>query len=89
VSYPDATFGKESRIGNVFTFLLRDILQFDNSLEESIQRMNKTRRTCNLILGVGDGKAGHFRGFQYGHSVFNVVADTNLLPTNETWHKPI
>lgn len=51
--------------------------------------MNKTRRTCNLILGVGDGKAGHFRGFQYGHSVFNVVADTNLLPTNETWHKPI
>ena len=29
VSYPDATFGKESRIGNPFTFVLRDILQFD------------------------------------------------------------
>ncbi len=26
VSYPDNTFGKESRIGNPFTFVLRDIL---------------------------------------------------------------
>lgn len=26
VSYPDSSFGKESRIGNPFTFLLREIL---------------------------------------------------------------
>lgn len=38
VSYPDATFGKESRIGNPFTFILRDVLQFDNSLDDSIHR---------------------------------------------------
>ncbi len=26
VSYPDNTFGKESRIGNPFTYVLRDII---------------------------------------------------------------
>jgi len=63
VSYPDATFGNESRIGNPFTFVLRDILQFDKTLDESINRLKTTRRTCNLLFGVGDGKAGTFRGF--------------------------
>lgn len=32
VSYPDGEFGKESRSGNPFTFVLRDILQFDKHL---------------------------------------------------------
>ena len=36
VAYPDSTFGEESRVGIPFTFLLRDILQFDNSYEVSI-----------------------------------------------------
>ena len=36
VAFPDSTFGKESRVGIPFTFLLRDILQFDNSYEVSI-----------------------------------------------------
>lgn len=86
VSYPDDTFGKESRIGNPFTFVLRDILQFDKNIEQSIKRMQTTRRTCNLILGVGDGNAGYFRGFQVSHSVCNVVNDTKPLPANDTWH---
>ena len=29
-------FGEESRIGIPFNFLIRDILQFDDSLEEAI-----------------------------------------------------
>jgi isopenicillin-N N-acyltransferase-like protein len=89
VSYPGDDFGKESRIGNPFTFLLRDILQFDKTIDDTIARMKRTQRTCNLILGVGDGKAGYFRGFQYGHSVINVVNDTHPLPKNDTWHPAI
>ena len=50
--------------------------------------MRKTRRTCNLILGVGDGNKGYFRGFQYGHSVYNVVNDTHPLPS-ESWHPSV
>lgn len=48
--------------------------------------MTHARRTCNLILGVGDGHAGYFRGFQVSHSVCNVVNDSYPLPHNEIWH---
>ena len=56
VSFPDASFGNESRVGNPFTFLLRDIIQFDTSLTAGLDRITKAARTCDLILGVGDGK---------------------------------
>lgn len=49
--------------------------------------MQTTKRTCNLILGVGDGKS-EFRSFQYSHSVCNVVGDTNPLPKAD-WHPAI
>lgn len=43
--------------------------------------MQTTKRTCNLILGVGDGREnGYFRSFQYSHSVCNVINDTVPLP---------
>lgn len=66
VSFPDKSFGKESRIGVPFTFLLRNILQFDNTLNASITRIQTAHRTCDLILGVGDGKpeAETMRGFE-------------------------
>lgn len=89
VSFPDATFGKESRVGIPFTFLLRDILQFDSSVDDSIKRIQDATRTCDLILGVGDGGHETFRGFQYSHSVANVVNDTGLIPANDTWHPQI
>lgn len=94
VSFPDKTFGKESRVGIPFTFLLRDILQFDDTLNDTIHRIKTAHRTCDLILGAGDGKEeakamGGFRGFEYSYSVANVVSDTNLIPVNSTWHAPI
>jgi hypothetical protein len=65
---------------------LRDILQFDKNINQSIARMQKARRTCNLILGVGDGNEGFFRGFQVSHTVCNVVDDIHPLPKNDSWH---
>ena len=56
VSFPDASFGKQSRFGVPFPFLLRDILQWDSSLGDSMKRITNEHRTCDLILGVGDGK---------------------------------
>ena len=95
VSFPDKSFGKESREGVPFTFLLRDILQFDNTLDDSINHIKNAHRTCDLILGVGDGKpqqnksSAPFRGIQYSHSVANFFDDTNMLPKNDTWHARI
>src|SRR5690349_4659459 len=89
VTYPDDTFGHESRVGVAFTFLLRDILQFDLTLDDSINRITSAIRTCSLILGVGDGKLKEFRSFQYSSSDANVIDDVNLIPKNDTWHAPI
>jgi hypothetical protein len=93
VSEPDASFGAQSRVGVPFIFILRDILHSDGSLDAAIERLKDARRTCDLILGVGDGKSGagegkNFRSFQYSYSTLTVMDDTNLLPA-EDWHRPI
>jgi len=88
VSFPDETFGKESRFGIPFTFILRDILQFDNTLNDSINRISNADRTCDLILGVGDGKDRSFRGIQYSASVANFYTDTDMMPVAD-WHPKI
>ena len=49
--------------------------------------MKTTKSSCNLILGVGDGKS-EFRSFQYSHSVCNVIGDKNPLPIAD-WHPAI
>jgi len=67
-------FGWESRIGVPWHFLLRDILQFDMTLDDAINRMANAARTCNIYLGIGDGNQRQFRLFEYGWSellVFN------------------
>jgi len=89
VSYPDSSFGTESRVGVPFVFILRDILQWDQTIDDAISRMINERRTCDLILGVGDGKLKQFRGMQYSYSVLNIFDDINLRPKNSTWHPVI
>jgi len=88
VAFPDASFGNESRIGVPFTNILRDILQYDSTLEEAQARITNAHRTCHLILGVGDGKSGHFRGVQYGYQVATFIDDAHLIPV-APWHPPI
>mmetsp|Transcript_93824 Transcript_93824/g.268645 ORF Transcript_93824/g.268645 Transcript_93824/m.268645 type:complete len:461 (+) Transcript_93824:44-1426(+) len=92
VTFPDDTFGKESRHGVPFSVLLRDILSQDPTIDAALQRITDANRTCDLILGVGDGKAvggSNFRSIQYSASVANFITDTNLQPVNDTWHAPI
>jgi len=86
VAYPDESFGAESRIGVPFIFLLRDILYHDNTIDDATLRIAMTRRTCDLILGVGDGKLTEFKGYKYSYSDIKVVNDVDLIPYNETWH---
>ena len=35
--HSDEPFGRESRAGVPFNFLMRDVLQFDNSLQDAIK----------------------------------------------------
>jgi len=85
ISYPDDTWGSQSRIGSPFYFVMKDILTFDQTLNDSISRLKDTRRTCYNLIGVGDGKSNEFRGFQYSSSVLNIYDDKNLQP-DQVWH---
>ena len=93
VTYPDDTFGKESRIGTPFTFLLRDVMQFQKTLDAIKSFIESAKRTCYLILGFGDGKVDTtdrankpFNSLQYSTEVANFMDDETMLPQNETWH---
>jgi len=92
VSFQDDTWGPEQDLvpipGIPFIVLLRDILKYDNTIDDAISRMATATRTCNLILGVGDGKLNEFRAFQYGPYVFNVFDDLNQQPVAD-WHPRI
>lgn len=88
VYFSDETYGKESRFGVPFTYLLRDILQFDDTILDANKRIATANRTCDLILGVGDGKSKKFNSVQYSYSVANFMNDTNMKPVAD-WHPPI
>jgi len=93
-SYPDASFGSMSRIGIPFIFVLRDALQYSYTVDDATNWFVNTRRTCDLMLGVGDGKLGYFHGYEYSYSVLNVFNPLNQMPYNETnnstvWHPRI
>jgi isopenicillin-N N-acyltransferase-like protein len=79
-AFADYTFGEESRKGIPFTYILRDVLQYDKSLDDSKFRMENANRTCNLILGVGDGKNEIFNSVRYSHSVADFFDDKNMEP---------
>lgn len=86
VSYPDKTFGAQARVGYPFIFLLRDILQFDTTVDDASNRMINTQRTCDLILAVGDAKEKLVRGFEYSYHTLDMQDDINMRPKNDTWH---
>jgi len=89
VYFSDASWGEESRFGYPFTYVLRDLLQFANSTDDATNILANTPRTCDILMGFGDGKANEFRGYQWSYSVLNVYDDENLKPANDSWHAKI
>jgi len=89
IYFMDATWGNESRFGYPFTYILRDLLQFDYGVDDATNRLANADRTCDLLFGFGDGKKSEFRGYQYSYSVLRVYNDVNLQPLNDTWHPRI
>jgi len=97
VSYADDSFGQgtdntppEKVKGQPWMYILRDILQYDNTFEEAKTRVTNANRTCNLILGIGDGKStGIVNGVEFSGYVSNFYNDVTLLPVNDTWHPQI
>eukprot|EP00286_Rhodomonas_abbreviata_P021890 CAMPEP_0181308452 /NCGR_PEP_ID=MMETSP1101-20121128/11470_1 /TAXON_ID=46948 /ORGANISM="Rhodomonas abbreviata, Strain Caron Lab Isolate" /LENGTH=445 /DNA_ID=CAMNT_0023414835 /DNA_START=22 /DNA_END=1359 /DNA_ORIENTATION=- len=93
VTYPDDSFGQgtentppEKVHGEPWMYVLRDVLQFEDTLEAAEKRISDSNRTCNLIIGVGDGKSGAVNGIEYSGYVAVPYDDQTLLPVNDTWH---
>jgi hypothetical protein len=63
-TFPEGDTPPEKVKGEPWMFVLRDVLQFADSLESGIQRITDSNRTCNLIIGLGDGEENMVNGKQ-------------------------
>lgn len=88
IYFNDDTFGDESMSGLPFIFVERYILQYSQTLDDALSFISNVKRTCRLVLGVGDGNLGTARMIQYSHSRVNFYDDQNLQPLAE-WHPRI
>eukprot|EP01130_Rhizamoeba_saxonica_P002004 TRINITY_DN11815_c0_g1_i1.p1 TRINITY_DN11815_c0_g1~~TRINITY_DN11815_c0_g1_i1.p1 ORF type:complete len:425 (-),score=97.09 TRINITY_DN11815_c0_g1_i1:25-1299(-) len=69
--------GTSSREGIPFTFLLRDILQFDVTMDDAYNRINNAARTCSIFVGLGNPE-DHFRVVEYSYEHANAYDDRNF-----------
>ena len=60
-----------------FHFLIRDAAQFDMTIDDTINRIVNTPRTCSIHLGVGGRLDQQFRVVEYSHDVVYVYDDNN------------
>eukprot|EP01133_Synstelium_polycarpum_P012990 gene12990-15280_t len=72
--------GTSSRAGVPWHFLLRDILQFDQSIDEALNRIYNAERTCSIYVGIGSNSTNEFRAVEYSHEVVRVFDDTTEFP---------
>jgi isopenicillin-N N-acyltransferase like protein len=96
VTYPDDSFGQGTEDtppqkvqGEPWMFILRDVLKYETSLDQAIDRIQNANRTCNLIIGVGDGEVSKVNGIEFSGYVAVPYDDQTLLPENATWHPVI
>lgn len=87
VSYPDypPAFGNNSIEGTPFIFVERYVVEHVKSIQEARDYIQNVNRTCQLILGVADGKASSAMMVQYSGTLVRFFNDTNLEPL-ASWH---
>ncbi|CAF5136332.1 unnamed protein product, partial [Rotaria sp. Silwood1] len=69
------------RFGNPWTYVLRDVVQFSNSLDTALTMLINTKRTCSVHLGLGEFHRNTsnnnnigFLGIEYSAKEFNVYS---------------
>jgi hypothetical protein len=66
-----------TRRGVPFHFLIRDAAQFDMTIDDTINRIVNSPRTCSIHLGVGGRLDEQFRVVEYSHEEVFVYDDNN------------
>ena len=77
--------GSYSRFGEPFTFVLQDVLWYDNTKEDAIKRLENTHRTCSIWIGIGDSTTKQVDVVSYGHDYITVYNSTSF-PTYYPGH---
>ncbi|KYQ91363.1 acid ceramidase-like protein [Tieghemostelium lacteum] len=75
--------GTASREGFPWHFLLRDILQYDSSINEALNRIYNNERTCSIFVGLGSNSTNTFEAVEYSHQVVRVFDDQTPFPAYE------
>jgi len=68
--------GTQNTFGTPWHFVMRDILQWDKTIDDAINRVEQATRTCSIFMGVGDIEH-KFRGIEYSYDVVNIYDDSN------------
>lgn len=66
-----------SRAGIPFHFLMRDVVQYDHTIADALNRMYNNERTCSVFLGVGESHTQTFRAVEYSHEEIITFDDIN------------
>jgi len=76
--------GFKSREGTPWTQVLRDILQYDNSVTEGLNRLIAAHRTCSIWVGLGHTETSRtqFNIVAYSYQQINVYDDMNFQVNN-------
>jgi len=69
--------GTSARRGIPWHFMLRDILQWDKTVDDAINRVEAADRTCSIFIGVGNPKQNYFRVLEYSYEAVTVLDDYN------------
>jgi len=69
----------EGRSGTPWMFVLRDILQYDATVTAAMTRMENTKRTCSIFVGVGSN-ADEFRLAEYSDKQFHIFGPSTPFP---------
>lgn len=73
----------EGRFGYPWAFMLRDILQYDNSIADAYARLEAARRTASIWIGVGGRSTGQFRVFESSYDQLHELNWNSPFPGYE------
>lgn len=66
-----------TRFGKPWTYALRDVLQFSKTIDQALDNLNNTDRTCSIYLGIGSSVNNTYRIIEYAETEFRVYNDAN------------
>eukprot|EP01132_Coremiostelium_polycephalum_P004853 gene4853-6049_t len=72
--------GTYSYEGIPFYFNLRNILQYDTTMNDAINRVQSTNRTCSVFLGIGSNSTSTCNVVEYSHDYLTVFNDQTPFP---------